>query len=298
MLDLSTFLSLTRSHIGDARVVVYFHENQLTYPWSPEDKDVKLQRDVHYAFINYTTALSADVLWFNSQYHLNSFTEELTGFLKQFPDHQNLSTVQEIKNKSEVQYLGMDLPQPSGIKESNDIPVVVWNHRWEYDKNPNEFFELLIEVKEEGVPFQLIVLGESYKNSPAIFERAKEALKDEVIHFGYAPTYEGYMNLLKKADILPVTSIQDFFGGSIIEAINAGAYPLLPNRLAYPEHIPGSLKSLMVYQNKVELKTRLTHLLQNGVDRSELDGVRKYVTRYSWEFQIQEYDSRIQDLLA
>mgnify|MGYP000456988033 CR=1 FL=1 len=35
-------------------------ENQITYPWSPQDEDVKYQRNNQYGFINYTSALAAD----------------------------------------------------------------------------------------------------------------------------------------------------------------------------------------------------------------------------------------------
>ena len=37
------------------------------------------------------------------------------------------------------------------------------------------------------------------------------------------------------SDILPITSNQDFFGGSIIEAMYCETTPLLPKRLTYPE---------------------------------------------------------------
>jgi hypothetical protein len=57
MLDLTTFLALTRQKTSSLPVALYFHENQLTYPWSPADADPTLQRDAHYAFINYASAL-------------------------------------------------------------------------------------------------------------------------------------------------------------------------------------------------------------------------------------------------
>ena len=35
MLDLTTFLALTRTKTAHVPTAVYFHENQITYPWSP-----------------------------------------------------------------------------------------------------------------------------------------------------------------------------------------------------------------------------------------------------------------------
>ena len=67
MLDLSTFLALTKTKACSA---IYFHENQLSYPWSPNDRDIIKQRDHHYSFINYVSALSADHVLFNSRFHM------------------------------------------------------------------------------------------------------------------------------------------------------------------------------------------------------------------------------------
>ena len=40
MLDLTIFLSLTRSRTANIPTAIYFHENQLSYPWSTTDRDV------------------------------------------------------------------------------------------------------------------------------------------------------------------------------------------------------------------------------------------------------------------
>ena len=70
MLNLPVFQSLVKP---ECPVAIYFHENQFTYPWSPNDADVELQRDKHYGFINYSSALSADHVYFNSKFHFDSF---------------------------------------------------------------------------------------------------------------------------------------------------------------------------------------------------------------------------------
>ena len=65
MLNLPLFKSLIKIQIP---TILYFHENQLTYPWSKNDPDLKLNRDKHYAFINYSSALIADKILFNSKF--------------------------------------------------------------------------------------------------------------------------------------------------------------------------------------------------------------------------------------
>ncbi len=297
MLDLTTFLTLTRERTAHIPVVLYFHENQLTYPWSPRDADVQLRQDRHYGFINYTSALAADLVLFNSAYHKASFLEALQMFLKVYPDHRGLQNVDKIRLKSEVLYLGMNLSKfdEFRVAKNNKVPTILWNHRWEYDKNPNEFFEILYELSELHFNFELIILGENYAESPPIFAEAKEKLAKHIIHFGYAADFETYARLLWQADILPVTSQQDFFGGSVVEAIYCGAYPLLPRRLAYPEHIPNKYQTQHLHDNRVQLKVMLEKYI-NNFQLNESTSFKFYVEKYDWSACINEYDALIEKL--
>ena len=77
MLNLPVFKSLINS---TAPIALYFHENQFTYPWSTNDPDFILKRDQHYGFINYSSALMANKIFFNSQFHLKSFFNGLKIF--------------------------------------------------------------------------------------------------------------------------------------------------------------------------------------------------------------------------
>ena len=109
MLDLTTFLSLIRDFMSGIGTVAYFHENQITYPWSELDRDLAKERDVHYGFINLASALAADAVAFNSEYHRTSFLTGLRPFLEAFPDHNEVEAIRSIEEKSQVLYLGVDL---------------------------------------------------------------------------------------------------------------------------------------------------------------------------------------------
>ena len=39
MFDVSNFLALTREYTHSLPIALYFHENQLSYPWSTTDRD-------------------------------------------------------------------------------------------------------------------------------------------------------------------------------------------------------------------------------------------------------------------
>ena len=273
-------------------VAVYFHENQITYPWSPGDPDPALRRDQHYGWINYTTALAADRVVFNSAYHRESFLVALPGFLGQFPDAPSLADVQRIREKALVIAPGCDVEEANRWRVPKDggPPIVVWNHRWEFDKNPEAFFRTLIRLNEEGVDFRLVVLGEQFRHSPEIFREAREKLRAHILHWGYCDSREEYYRWLWRAHVMPVTANQDFFGYSVVEGLYCGLTPLLPDRLAYPEHVADRS---VLYTSDEEFIFRL---------RSILSDPSKYTTphltrNYSWTHVIGQYDRMFAELL-
>ena len=290
MLDFTTFLSLTRKKTYNIPAIIYFHENQISYPWSPNDIDVKKNRDSHYGFINYSSALSSDHILFNSNYHMNTFMNELNPFLKNFPDHNELDSINIIKRKSKTLHLGLDLKRFDLKKiKKKEKPSILWNHRWEYDKNPELFFSVLEKVKNEGYKFNLIVIGENFSQSPEIFDRAKKNFKDELIHWGYAKTFELYAELLWRADILPVTSNQEFFGISVMEAIYCGNWPILPNRLTYPELLPEVNHKENIYQDEKDLYKKIINAIVNieNIRRTRLSSI---ASKFSWDIMVPVYD--------
>lgn len=290
MLDLSTFRSLMNLHGIECPCILYFHENQLTYPWSPFDKDPGAGRDMHYGFINYSSALCADHVVFNSKYHQRSFLTALHSYLKKLPDHQGTNHVQEIVNKSSVLSPGIDdalwsWQQPE--KDDSRIPLIVWNHRWEYDKNPGLFFKTLQKLKERGVLFRLCVLGEHFDGSPDEFSEYRTVLSDHIVQWGFAESRDEYLNWLVESDIAPVTSNQDFFGISALEATVCGAYPLLPNRLAFPEHLSDEQ---YYYETEDELLNKLITVIEKKLYCAEIRPRLEELRKYGWDEIASSYD--------
>jgi len=289
MLNLASFLSLTRNKSKDIPSAIYFHENQLAYPFNSSKNP---DRDLHYAFINYSSALCADQVYFNSDYNKSSFLEGLQTLLKIYPDHRNLATIAAIEQKSKVLPLGIAL-KPFDIYRSsisNQVPHILWNHRWEHDKNPQEFFETLFELKEEGIKFKLIILGERFAKSPRIFDEAKERLKDEMVHFGFASGFDLYARLLFQADIIPVTSNQDFFGISVIEAVYCGVTPLLPRRLAFEELFEGE----DVFYDGGDFKAALKKNLALFPFKNK--GLEQRASAFDWSQMAQHYDQTFESI--
>ena len=292
MLNVAIFKSLLKPECISLPILIYFHENQITYPWSSEDQDVKLNRDHHYGFINFSSCLVADCVIFNSNYHKNIFIGALPDFLKMFPDHNYKRLVDDIDVKSRVLPIGLELPEYSPIL--NETPTFIWNHRWEYDKNPETFFESLFKLKKLQIPFKLIVTGKSYNQYPDIFLKAKRILKDEIFHFGMTDSRTEYLRLLSQANIVLVTSNQDFFGISTVEAIAAGCFPILPDRLAFPEHVPLENRDIF-YKNENELLDIVVKCIH---EKKYLNtcAFSEFVQKYSWNNLIEDYDVQLEKL--
>jgi glycosyltransferase involved in cell wall biosynthesis len=112
---------------------------------------------------------------------------------------------------------------------------ILWAARWEHDKNPEDFFEALEILKTKKVPFRLSVIGQSFKDRPVVFDQAHNDFHDHIDFWGYQQSRDDYECALCQADVIVSTANHEFFGIGILEAVAAGAYPLVPNRLSYPE---------------------------------------------------------------
>lgn len=241
MVDLAAFRTFARPHLGDAPVAVYFHESQLTYPDSPQ-----LRPDLHYAFTNWLSALAADRVFFNTSYHQDAFFEGVPRLLRHFPDHTHEHRIGEVRAKSQVLEVGVELDWavPSGPSEG---PVrIVWNHRWEHDKDPRSFFAACDRLSEEGHDFELVVCGENFRQEPEEFGIAADRHADRIVHMGYLPRAD-YRKALLDADVVVSTAQQEFFGVSIVEAGAAGCLPILPDRLSYPGLLPPDWHEVCLY---------------------------------------------------
>jgi len=298
MMDLCIFKSLLPKKWQNIPIILYFHENQLNYPWNSNDKDLSLNRERHYAFINYTSALSADHCFFNSNYHKDSFLNGLSSFLKAYPDHRNMETIDKIKAKSQVLYLGLDLNRFDQFKQDtlqnvNNKPVFLWNHRWDHDKKPIAFIDLFNKIHDLKYDFELIIAGEEHKNGKEAFLGLKERLGKKVIHFGYAESFEDYARLLCKADFLPVTSLQDFFGISIAEAMYCKCTPILPERLSYRELFDhGSF----FYKDDNELFQITTEQINVWPEKSS-NTESDFLTDLDWHIMGKQYDHIFKSLV-
>ena len=293
MLNLPVFLALSGDRLGQVPIALYFHENQLTYPLPPGEK-----RDLHYGFINLASALRADALFFNSAHHLAKFVDELPRLLKHFPDYNELWVVEVLRAKARVLPLGLDLARFDAFRPARartGAALVLWNHRWEYDKDPAAFFAAIYALVEDGLDFKVILLGESFRNKPAEFLEARRLLGERIVHFGFAEDPADYARLLWQADVVVSTAIHEFFGAAVVEACYCGCFPVLPRRLSYPELIPPELHTACLYDDVEGLLARL-RLAILDVEVVRTRSLQAHMARYDWEQMAPEYDTRLAEV--
>jgi glycosyltransferase involved in cell wall biosynthesis len=285
MVNLPAFFALTRRWLGSVPAVLYMHENQLTYPPPPGSK-----RDLTYGMMQHLSMLAADRVCFNSRYHLESWFDELPRLLKHFPDYNHLETVDAARARSLILPVGCDLQQYDPYRQSKTttgLPLILWNQRWEYDKDPGTMFEALYRLADEGEQFQVALAGENFRMIPDEFDKARWRLGERLAHYGYLAERADYARLLWQADLVVSTALHEFFGVSIIEALYCGCTPVLPARLSYPELIPAELGECCLYSDFAGL----LELLRVGLrTRSGYPALQEAAARFDWGTQAPAYD--------
>lgn len=272
--------------------ILFFHENQLAYPMPDGEKP-----DVAFGLANVVSALTAERCLFNSHYHLNTFNTALRQFINEMPEFVPERAHQQIMAKTRVMYMGMDFsdfPRREIVK--NRVPVILWNHRWDFDKQPGVFFNELYRLVEAGVDFKLILLGENFQMHPREFIEARSRLGDRILQYGFVESGEDYANFIMRSDIIVSTALQENFGFAVAEAIYCYTLPLLPNRLSYPEILPPQFHAHFLYSHNEDLHEKLTHLLANyrKLDETRMELVQAFA-KFDWKNRIAEFDALFEE---
>ena len=93
----------------------------------------------------------------------------------------------------------------------------------------------LSKLAEWQVPFKVHVVGQRFRQVPAVFAEIKQALPGYIGRWEYIESVEEYRSLLQKSDVVLSTAIHDYQGIAVLEGVAAGCQPVVPERLAYPE---------------------------------------------------------------
>ncbi len=296
MVNLPALLALARPALSATPIVYYAHENQLTYPL-PADES----RDLSYALINLLSMAAASRICFNSQFHLDAWFDALPRLLKHFPDYNHLAVVGRLAARSQVLPLGLDLARFDARRPprlTRAAPIILWNQRWEYDKNPAAFFAVIDRLMAERFEFQVALLGENFRQAPQEFSRGQARLGDRLLTYGFAADPADYAYWLWQADIVVSTAWHEFFGAAVVEAIYCGCWPLLPRRLVYPEIVPPAWHAACLYDDDADLLQRLRRLLSQPELLLAPTDLRASVMRFDWRALAPVYDQLMAHVAA
>ena len=289
MTDVAGLLGVARRALADATVVLYVHENQLTFPPPRHERD-----DLTYAMTNWTSMVAADLVVFNSAYHRDEWFGALPRFLARLPDHRHTRLVDAVADRSIVLPVGVDLRPLDEIERSaGERPLVLWNQRWEYDKGPVEFATAIERLVDTGLDFDVALAGERPGEDPPELRRLRRVLGGRLVHDGLADI-DAYRRLLRRADVVVSTAHHEFFGVAVTEAIYAGAFPVLPDRLVYPERIPPEHHAACLYTGDADLVDRLTWALTHPTDRAQVaTALRPAMASCDWSIVAGRYDEAL-----
>lgn len=293
MLDLAGLRGLCPA-LARVPALIYFHENQLAYPFAGRADANQKERDLYLAFANLAGAQAAKRVVFNSAYHQRAFMAAAFDLLDRLPDCKPPGLVEGLAAKSAVLPVPLEVRGTAGLaREPRSGPLrILWNHRWADDKDPQAFFEALSALAGQGLEFLVAVLGQSAAQPPPVFKAAAQELGTRVVRFGAVEKRRDYWGWLFWADLAVSCARQEFMGLALAEAAWAGCRPLAPNELAYPELYP----SEYLYE-----RGRLPQALAGFVADPALarvGGMRELVSHLTWENQRAAWQKEIAALSA
>jgi glycosyltransferase involved in cell wall biosynthesis len=305
LLNVADLRGLLPAPLDRRPLVLYMHENQLTYPLSPEE-----EFDYHFGFTSILSCLAADRVVFNSDYHRELFLDSLPAYLNRLPEAVPRGVRPRLEARSEVLPVGLER-RPHGDREpavwrggpcapgagprwprDGRRPVILWNHRWEFDKRPDLFAAAIGRLLDAGLDFAVILAGDA-RHREEVFAPLVARLGERCLHAGYAPDRRLYTELLEKADIVVSCAEQEYFGIAVAEAVHAGCYPVLPRRQVYPSLYGSRCRGRHLYTTEDELTDLLAALIGGG-DCGHVCSLARDMDEFCWEHLGPRYDALLQ----
>ncbi len=311
MLDLASLRGFV-PHLAQIPTVVYFHENQFVYPIDSEQPNI-----INAQLTSIYSALCADKILFNSQYNLESFFRGANDLLKKMPDGVASDVLVGAKRVAsvipvpidainELDRLLLDKTTPddfmtdkSQCRNGNhqEIVSLVWNHRWEYDKQPDIFFNAVRKLIKDDFLIKVHVLGQSFRHQPKCFKVAEGEFQSIIGMWGYQPR-NNYLKCLSQSDIVVSTAAHDFQGLSLLEAIALGCRPVAPNRVVYPDYLDKTYLYPLASEPEEEVHNLYLHLRKLLTDKANGESFEHTnVSQYSLETLIPQYKKLFNSLI-
>jgi glycosyltransferase involved in cell wall biosynthesis len=241
----------------------------------------------HVALSQIMGAYCSDWNVFNSQHCREMFFETAGEY---FCD----SKIQEIEKKSSNIPMGTLEPVLRYTEASNEIPIIIYNHRLQIYKNYKTTFKIFDEIYQSGLKFKVIVTSSSPDNSSKI-------MKYPFVEFRLCATREEYLKVLRTGDLNVTNSQHETFCMSAVESMACGQCLIAPDSVTFPE-ITGQSETKYPYlfSSEAEQKELLVKLLKSKRLRKQWGRVlSEYVIReFGRSTWASRYASLTEDLLS
>lgn len=292
--SLIDFCTMGRKWIHSVFSAILFQDQGFHSAWSGKRKD-------QYEAVRFIFGLlAANRLFFLSHRQRSDCVSLIDETLDNLPSTIDKEMIlANVEKKSQLLQPGLALRELDqwSHKIKYHCPTVLWNHRWEKDKNPEEFFDVIGRLAAENINFGLVLCGNTDCTEDAaekeqmqtLFEKAREDLGHRVFYFGHCPSRSEYANLLWASDIVVSTARKHYFPASIIEAVYCNCHPVLSDIEEYRELIPSSFHDQYLYSHPDRLYETLKFLLSNP-HQKEAGKVRESVSIMDWEHRIGKVD--------
>lgn len=277
MVDLATLRGLVPT-LCTTPAILYFHENQFDYPRQQRQHSL-----LEAQMVSLYSALAADSLLFNSNYNRESFLDGCEKLLGRLPDKVPPGVVALLREKSAILPVAIDRDllakaSPAWPGTASGAPGkplrIVWCGRFEYDKGAQGLLPVLQQLERQQCEYELALVGQQFRNLPPVFADIQREFPHRLVHCGYLEEAGDYHALLRGADVVLSTSLHEFQGLAVLEAVAAGCIPAVPDRLAYRDiypdeyrypSLPGS--PLSEARGAAQLLLRLADSVRNGTVR-------------------------------
>lgn len=299
--DLASLLGLARRHVAQAPAILYLHENQVTHPLGTGEP-----RDLTYAMATWRSLVAADLVLCNSRHHLDELADALPRFLDRFPDEPHAPLLPDVLARTRVLHPGVALDRlpsgvashvPAGVTAAGDGRVrILWNHRWERDKRPDRFVAAVERLAGRTDGFVVDVVGSHARPENMADELAP--IRHLVDRLGHLDD-EAYTEALGAADVVVSTAEHEYFGIAVVEAVAAGAVPVLPHALAYPEVLPGWAHRDCLYADDAGLDQLLRRAVTDADRRRDLAArLAPAMARFDAATAVAGLDTAVDEVLA
>jgi hypothetical protein len=260
--------------------VVYFHSNELPSPGA-DGGSLEL--------VNLNTAAAATEIWFNSEYHLETFIERAAAVVTRHAELSNHDPIPHVRAKARVMFEPIDLGAANAIAPARKPKR---NPRAIFVETRDVDIELLNDALERlvrrGEQFKLITTGPVEQLAEQFDRRTISEIDEEAQLIG----------LLESGIFLSAKRFapSDYMA---VRSMVAGCWPLLPAAGCYLELLPGDFDGQGQYLYELsaaELSHRLSSVLA-GNPQAPVAEFRQLFHAFDALGACRAFDERLQQIV-